>query len=67
MKIRRLAATVAAAAVLTPLLVLATGAQANALPAPMTKSEQCRAALNVNMVYLPAAVAQRQYLLCMGE
>jgi len=42
MKIRRLAATASAAAVLAPLLVLATGAQANAQTVKsLSKEQQC--------------------------
>ncbi|MFD5559115.1 hypothetical protein [Kitasatospora griseola] len=71
MKIRRLAATAAAGAVLAPLLVLAAGAQANAdvlppLPPP-SQEAQCAAAYNLNVALFGVAFAQTQYYACMGD
>ncbi|MFJ7910647.1 hypothetical protein [Kitasatospora sp. NPDC096204] len=66
MKIRRLAATAAAAAVLAPVLVLATGTQANAYPRALSKMERCTAAYNVNYWAGGAAFARTQWYACMG-
>ncbi|GAA2973063.1 hypothetical protein [Kitasatospora sp. NPDC006786] len=66
MKIRRLAATALAAAVLAPVLVLATGAEANAYPRQLSKREQCTAAWNVNYWSGGESFARGQWRACMG-
>ncbi|MBD0672478.1 hypothetical protein ACIQOW_04175 [Kitasatospora sp. NPDC091335] len=66
MKIRRLAATAAAAAVLAPVFVLAAGTQASALPVPPSRTAQCTANWDVNYVVGGPAFARTQWKACMG-
>ncbi|MFE7636697.1 hypothetical protein ACFU7Z_21935, partial [Kitasatospora sp. NPDC057518] len=66
MKIRRLVAASAVAAVLAPVLVLATGTQANAYPRQLSKREQCTAAWNVNYWSGGASFARGQWAACMA-
>ncbi|MEU3570452.1 hypothetical protein AB0E96_18820 [Kitasatospora sp. NPDC036755] len=63
MKMRRLAA---AAAVIAPVLVIATGAEANAYPRQLSKREICTAAWNVNYWSGGEAFARGQWRACMG-
>ncbi|MFJ9446154.1 hypothetical protein ACIRRH_30480 [Kitasatospora sp. NPDC101235] len=66
MKVCRLAAAAATAAVPAPVLVLATGTQANAYPRVLSKEEQCTAAYNVNYWVGGASYARTQWYACMA-